>query len=291
MANNTYLVCYEDNTTTTVLIEQVTLSKLLHHIRYIDVEFPEKLGNISIMRGTNFISLRVKSSMFQKVTNWPTRLSLPSVFEYYFLPSSFLANFGDDLILIGMILTAAMVSFILERVFALMGSSGLKTFFNRIRIMTQWNLPIMIIIQNSGDIIFFAMVEFKSLEMEDVKSLVSLGLCLVMLALILTNYLLGIVIVQKFQLRKKESAKSLTHFVSSWEKFQVLFRGYNDENIFSQLFFVVYSFRIMLPMVITYSFPTVPLFQTIAFTVITISMLLYLILKKPIQQQFDLINP
>ena len=290
MINSTYLVCYEDKTTSTSITEHITLSKLLHHIRYIDVKFPDKLANISIMRGTNLLSLRVKSSMFSKVTNWPTRFSLPSVFEHYFLPSSFLANFGDDLILLGMIFTAAMISFILEKVFALMGSPGLRTFFNRLRIITQWNLPIMLIIQNTGDIIFFAIIEFKTLDMEEGKSLVSLSLCLIMLVLIGAIYLLGIILVQKFQLLKTESTKSLIYFVSSWEKFQVLFRGFKEQSIFSQSFFLIYSFRLMLPMVISYSFYSIPLFQTIAFTVITAVMLLYLIFKKPIQQRFDLIN-
>ena len=287
-----YLICFENTSESS--LRSVTLSKLLHHIRYIDVDFPEKLGNITIMRGTNILSPRVIPSMFTKVTNWATRLSLPYVFEYYFLPSSFLANFGDDLILLAIIIAASVISFLFEKIFSRTGCSRFKTFFNRLRVLTQWNLPIMVIVQNTGDIFFFAVIEFKTLDLTQVApSIVSFILCLIMLALVISVYVLGILLVKKSQQVKKESTEfyhKYLHFVDQWEKFQVLFRGYNDKNPISQSFFLIYSMRLLLPMLIASSLYTFPLVQTILFAVITTLMLIYLMTQKPVRRRFDLIN-
>jgi len=291
IAINIYLVCYVNDD----YIEQRTLSKLLHHIRYVDVQFPAKLGNISIMRGTNIISPRVIPSVFAKVVNWPARWTLAAIFEYYYLPSSFLANFGDDLVLLGMILTVAVLAFILENIFTF--CPNLKLFFKRLRIMTQWNLPIMIIVQNAGDIFFFAVIELKTLDLtSQASSIVSFIFCILMLVLVLAVFSLGIYLAKQAQTTKNEardrspSLKSYVNFVTSWEKFQVLFRGFDDKSLFSRSFLLIYTLRLMIPMVFASFLYTVPLLQGIVFWMITASMLLYLLCKKPIRKRIDLIN-
>jgi len=288
-ANYTYWICYRSNDT----INQITLSKLLHHLRYVDVEFPDKLVNISIMRGTNIFSPRVVYSMFTKVTGWPSRHDLPSVFEYYYLPSSFLANFGDDLILLGMILTIAIIAFILEMVFEFLeGCSEVKLFFYRLRILTQWNLPLMIILHNTGDIFFFAVLEFRTLDLtRNADSIVSFILCLLMLLLLAIVHVLGIYLAERAHtIKTKAKPASYANFIISWEKFQVLFRGFNDSSSLSRSFFFLYGVRLLLPMIIASFLYMIPLLQGIAFFMITACMLLYLPCKKPLRRKVDLVN-
>jgi len=286
IANNMYLVCETD--------DEIILSKLLHHVRYVDVRFPTKLANISIMRGINILSPRVIRSMFIKVTNWPDRFSLPAeVFEYYSMPSSFLANFGDDLILLGIILTFVIIAFLLEMLFASMNYPGPEKFFNRFRIMIQWNLPIMIIAQNTGDIFFFAILEFRTIDLTNkAKPYLSLSLAVIMLILVIAIYTLGILLAQKYFKIKHESQMNdnYSDFLNKWEKYQVLFRGYESKNLFTQCFFLIYCFRWTFPMIMASSLYVFPLLQTISFFVITTSMLIYILWVKPIKKRIDWIN-
>ena len=271
------------------------LSKLLHHIRYVNVTFPWKLENITILRATNVLSPRVVSGMFQKVTSWPDRFNLAPVFEYYLLPSSFLANFADDLLLLGMIVIIGILSFLLEYTFSIMDCAGPSFAFQRIKIVLLWNLPLMMIATNMGDIVFFAITEFRTLDLSSTGALPSLCMCIAMLTIVLAFYTLGFFLVNRAQEVKDEARISKSYnnyatFVLSWEKFQVLFRGYDDKNFFTQSFFLIYCFRLMLPMIIAASLYTIPLLQAISFTIISLAMVFYLLCQRPIIKKIDWIN-
>ena len=291
--NDMYQVCYSANTT----IKSRTFSKLLHHIRYVDVGFPEKIANISIMRGTNILSLRVIPSMFAKVVSWPPSFTLPdAVFQYYNLPSTFLANFADDFILLGMILTAIFLAFFLENMFSCMECLRVKTIFQRLRIMIQWNLPLMLILQNTGDIFFFAVLEWRSLDVSSAKSSFSFFLSIFMILLLISLYGVGVYLSEKAQIIKKEQKtspnpeKNYIQFITQWEKYQVLFRGYDNKSIFTQSFFLIYCLRWTLPMVVASFLYDIPLLQSITFFVLTIWMIIYLAWRRPIRRKIDLIN-
>jgi len=91
------------------------------------------------MRGTNALSLRVAANMLKSIEEWQNKFSLLSVFDYYHLPSSFLENFSNDLILLGMIAPATFFIAILEQLLSTIGFIAMKNFFERIRVITQFN--------------------------------------------------------------------------------------------------------------------------------------------------------
>jgi len=284
--NNLYKVCY---------VKEMSISKLLHHIRYVKVEFPDKIKNLTVMRGTNDLSLRVSASMFKSIGAWQNKFTLPSVFEYYLMPSSFLANFSNDLILLGLIIACTFIIFVFEQILATTDLTTLRNYLQRIRVITQFNLPLMIIASNTGDIFLFAVNEFRTYDSTAENSFLSFALAVVMLFICAAFYILGFTLIYKAQLAKDQlsqtgSYKQYFNFVISWQHCQVLFRGYDDTNFFSQSFFMIYCIRTALPMIITSCLYNVPLLQSISFVLITNLMLVYLLYSKPIKKTIDLAN-
>jgi len=276
-------------------LKQRSLYKLLHHIRYVKVQFPSKLENITIIRATNILSLRVAANMFTSVGEWQNKFSLPSVFDYYGLPSSFLENFSNDLILLGMIITGTLVIALLEQLLSRMGFTTISNFLERIRVITQLNLPLMIIAHNTGDIIFFSINEFRTYDPTAKDTFLSFALAIVMLVICVVFYALGFFLAYQAQIAKRTifetgSYRKYAKFVITWQHFQVLFRGYDDSNLLSQSFFMIYCIRNALPMIIASSLYRYPQLQSISFVAISGLMLAYLVFQRPIKKTVDLVN-
>ena len=289
--NGLYLQC----TPSEFYIEAVEIGRLIHYIRYLDVQLPTKLQNITVRRANNVLSPRVVSSMFAKIRAWPSNHVLPGAFEKSDLPSSFIANFTDDLILLAILLSIALFTTMLKFFANKLEWPHVELFLDKLCLITRWNLPIMILASNTGDILFFAATDLRTYNIESTGALVSLSVCITMLIavvfLIVATFLLAREIqTLKAQALQTGSFEKYNKFIHSWRGLQVLFKGYKDNTLFEQCFYAIYCIRIMAPMIIALCVYNIPVLQAILYLAISLLILSYILIRRPIQDKLSHIN-
>ena len=295
IVDEAYKVCLPPKIVAISASAQTTLSRLLHPIRYLDIVMPPKLKRINVIRGNNILSIRVVPGMFSKLTSWVQTSGVTSAFENADIHSSFLVNFLDDLILLAIIIAA-------EFIFTLIGFAAqltklyrVKITLQRIQVLTRFNLPLMLIASNIGDIIFFSIIEFRSFNSKISGAAISLCLSVMMLVIVLAfmtilSYLVYQLNKTKGQVSKDEQSSKLITFDDKWSFFQVLFGGYKKDHILSNSFFLIYTIRLTLPMIIAAVLYMYPFIQVITYVIINSGILVYIPLKKPIKSKINFLN-
>ena len=285
MPEGLYLVCHPP---------PHSISRLLHYVRYLNIEMPDRLQNLTLRRENNILSLRVAPKMFKKVRQGFVKI--PGYFSINpNLPTSFFVNFSDDLILLGIILTFGLGFLALEGLFKLIEISQAEYIFERLRVFTLCNLPIMLVLVNTGDIIFFSVLEFRTYHYEYPKAAFSLAMGIIMF-IIMIGLLIAIIALSFFAYSIKAEgpmdaiSKEYEAFASKWQMVQVLFRGFKGTNLFYQAFYCFYCFRIALPMIFSAGMENSPLAQIILDLCLNILMVIYLLYARPLKAMVDLVN-
>ena len=292
VVNETYLSCVVPAAETQ---DQVVFTRLLHHIRYLDVTMPPKLQRMSVFRGNNILSVRVIPSMFRGLVDTIKAVPLPAVFEKRDLHSSFLVNFIDDTILLIILIAIEVVLTLLNLCLRAVTCLPGRPLIEIIQTFTRLNLLLMLIATNVGDIIFFSVMELLSFNFKTIGAIVSLALCIVMLVVVATFFAVSFYLInesrkQRKEVRTKRYLTSFTPFAQEWHGFQVLFGGNHTSFSLSSPFFVVYTFRLALPMIIASSLFGFPLGQATLYLSINILILAFVLIKKPIKNTLNKIN-
>ena len=296
LEQDTYYICAPESS------KPLTLVKLLHHIRYLDVQMPKKLKKITIARAMNILSLRVIPGMFDSLREKFKEAPLEPYFNQKGVSSSFIVNFLDDLILFAILLTAGGIFRTIETIYQRRKwSPAVYALFRRLRILTHWNLLLMLFATNIGDTIFFASLEFRTFQTQALSSLeiISVLVAIIILCLVLVFYLGGLYIVNlagstytKQTVVPVKTAEKEGNFKTPTQPytFQVLYKGYKDDNFLSQSFLITYTTRLALPMFIVACLPESPVTQVVFFVTLDLTSLTYLIYKRPIRRKLELID-
>ena len=269
--------------------------RLLHHIKYLDVSSPRKVQKMKIMRANNILSTRVTPSMFAVSVKDIQANPLPSVFENRGIHSSFLVNFINDLVLLAILFTAEILLTLLKFATIKCRARPLATTIEYLQVITRFNLPLMLLATNVGDIIFFSIIEFRSYNPNNSGASVSLALSIIMLIAViallsLTSYLVYKVKKMKSRVSDGRAPLSFTAFVNKWRNFQVLFGGCDLASSLSESFFLIYTIRIALPMLAAGSLEMIPFTQSLFYLGLSITMIGYILLIKPIKSKVNVIN-
>lgn len=271
------------------VVEQVELVKLLHHIRYLDIKFPTKLRKMAAGTSMNLFTPRIISSMFDGARTWILEKIGASTFQGYDLYTSFLANFLDDLIIMGIIISAGILFFILERVSKALNWFYPQIVFERFSVLTKWNMFIILFTTNIGDIIFYSAIDFKNFQAASIQENISLIISAVMLTGILLLYIFNLYLLHKIREFKIKTFKvgdntTLPDYYLKWQTCQVLFRGLKDTNVLTSGFYLMYSIRLTLPMLIALTLESSAIVQTSFYLILSCIMLLFLCILKPIKK-------
>jgi len=270
----------------------LTLVRPMNYMRYLEIEMPERLELLAASRGRNILAtyfgLEIKNSAnlsFYKE-------QLPYVYARHNVQSSFIVNYWKDLITLGIGIAAALLFFVIEKVSFSEGWELLELVSKRIRVILMWNYVLMVFAWNIDDLILFAAMEYMTIAKQPespVTTPVSFLVSLVFLALMLGFVYGTYKLIQKRryflkadpQFKKSNYAKQ---FDTQYEYYQVLYRGFKDNNIFNQFFFLIYMFRIALPMIIAISAIKSPLVVSIFQLFINVDILLYLFIMRPFKK-------
>ena len=79
-------------------------------------------------------------------------------------------------------------------------------------------------------------------------------------------------------------------FLAKWEAFQVIYQGYRRTSRLTRSFFLIYTLRLTLRMIIASSLYQYPLVQSSLYVLISLLVLILIIWKKPIKRSLDQTN-
>ena len=231
---------------------------------------PPRLQRLAISKGRNILSLSSGIEMSSKTQNLFIKQALPFAYLKHNLHSSFLVNFWEDLMNLLVAFAMAFAFLIFEKLSRALDWPIPETIFQTLRIITKWNFCIMVLMINIDDIILFSALEFRSLDFSANYSGISLTIALIFLFIILLSIPAFI-----YLFKKKRKNQTIS------QDFQVLFNGFRNNSIFSQLFFIIYIFRIGIPMLIAVCLEITPIGNTVLQILLSLAILGLLIIKKP----------
>jgi len=194
------------------------------------------------------------------------------------------------------ILLALVILFsILEFTCKKLGWNEWETVFERLRVLFRWNIPIMLIATNLGDIIFFTSLEFQNPNFDSAVGRGSLTICIITLLLCALVLLLAVLTASKAHITRKnaihqKSFGNYSNFLTQFQGLQVLFRGFRDDKPICSYFYLIYVIRIALPHIIAAALYISPLLQSILYSLISLTFILFLIDFKPIKKKINLIQ-
>ena len=264
----------------------VKLVKIMQYVKYLDIHMPPRLQRLGISKGRNVMSVSSGITMGEEMKKDFFKQSLSFNYEKNRLHSSFLVNFWEDLTTLMIAFALACLFFVGERLSVAMDWKLVEIICHTLRVLAKWNAVIMFLAINLDDIILFSAVEYKSLNKSGSSNGFSFAMSFVFIFAIIG--LSGFIYWYAKKLRAKRITKvsrnnitTRSAIVQVNESFQVIFRGYRDNNIFNQLFFMIYMFRIGVPMLVAVCLEVSPIAITILEVLISIAILTYLLKMKP----------
>ena len=261
----------------------VSLIKVMQYVRYLDIQMPPRLQRLGLSKGRNVLSFSAGIHMSDSMKQDFMKQALPVTYLKNNLHSSFLVNFWEDLCNIFIGFGIACVFFVFEVISRALDWSTVEVVCHTIRVLARWNYVLMILAVNFDDIILFSALEFQSLNFSSEEGPKSNGFSFfVALAAVLGIVILSLGMVLYTRWKSKTQRRSLVS-----EDFQVLFRGFRENSIFNQLFFMIYMFRIGLPMLIAVSLRISPLVVTILQVFVSLGMLVYLLKMNPFVKKIN----
>ena len=273
------------------LVAETHIVRLLQHIKYLDVTMPTKLTRMRVIRGNNILSIRLAPSLFDTLSSKIETGPLASVFQKRHVNSSFLVNFIDDLVLLAAILFLECLLTLAHFGFKKGKYHTPASAISHMQVITRFNLPIMLIATNIGDIFFFSILEFRFFDSSLKGANVSLAICIIVLIITITFIsFLGYIVYNVKKTTRSGSVIALARFVRDWRSSQVIFGGQSTPFYLSQTFFLIYTIRLALPMIIAAAFFMIPIFQAALYLAINIVILIYIIRKRPIKSKFNKVN-
>ena len=266
----------------------VVLNKLIQYVRFLNIEYPPRLFNLTTSRGREIFSLKLGSSMPANIKQSFTKHPVPSVFEKQNLHSSFIVNFWQGLSSIWIVLGFAISSFSIRILAKRRKWIFIRKTLDSLRFVNEWNLILMLFAILFGDIILFSSIELRTYKADSIQATISFILSLLMLASCVV-FLVGSFYLSSRAQKLRTSAvipenaqEIYKVFLKKWQGCQVLFLDYRIISWPQYQFFFIYILRFALPMVIASYCYSLPLMQAIIYVIISLIMMIYIPYKKPI---------
>ena len=253
------------------------LAKMLQYIKFMSVRYPAKMQVIFMQQVSNTsITARVGESLSKSFVNRP----LPNKFDYYHVKSSFFVNFWQSMLTLLAIFGFTMLLTLLSAV--LTHHKKLNTIVKNILSAVKWNVFLIVFCGTYGDIVFYSSLEFYTVDLDDVCSIISFFVCLGINCLAIL-VLLKIIQVN-LTLKRRKERKIDQNPEKDLSNYKAFFECYKDKSFDQQIFLAIYILRVSLfNMVIAYMYKS-PLTQAILILLLNLAMVIYLIKKKPMKK-------
>jgi len=274
-------------------ITLAVFAEILDYIKYMNILYSADLELALLTWKSSFLFLKfapdLPDSAKRKFDDNPPS----SIFVKYGVDSSFLVNFFESLMSILIIASALATLGLLEK-----STEKNKTkwhqYIQKVRYLVQ-NFLLTMIYNAYGGVFFFAILQFKAIKFTSslsVLSFVTSVLCLMVGTFVLCWHLL--LLLKQEDIRKNNPPETWEKQFEKFDKenqgFLTLFGDFKKQKFNQQAFLLFFTLRqILLSVTITtlYAHPVV---ESITFLTISVTMVVYLIVFRPIQDTIDLIS-
>jgi len=164
-----------------------------------------------------------------------------------------------------------------------------------LKLIIKWNLCLILVAISVGDIVFFSLVEWTTLDPQLSTSFSSILLLFTLLFMIIVFVGAILYLVQFFDIVKRKvvlynDKSDYIRFLVRWKEFQVLFRGFRGHSNLNQYFILLYMFRIAFPMAFAVFLRSSPLAQTILQVIFSFVVLSYILTAIPLVRKINFLQ-
>jgi len=288
------------------------LKTSITYMRYLNISRTEKLEQLYQLYLSSDTSVIPFLSMSPSIKDSFPNETLPYMFEKYDLPSSFITNFGDDLMGLLVIFVAIFVShlrnFFMKRYTR--NFRILMLLLNRISLALS-NFLIGSVAESLGPITFYGTLQFKNWNFEERYYLASPIICVAFLVLGLSIMAVNTWILRKFHITRRNPPLKKSNGAGSqkinhhhdhhqdnrflllrkrYERIGVLFEEFDDSSLYKQLAFLLFCLRSIAESLIVGLLFEYPMAQAILLLLLNLLLLIYLLIQKPFESKIDLIQ-
>jgi len=254
------------------------VAKLLRNTRYLNI-------SVSLELQKTFYSWKTNSSLISVPSSWNSYLKadpLPFDFERYGLESAFLINYWKNFVLV----MAGGICFLICKILEMSASSSsqkLKKVTRSIKIAVS-NLVLTQFYGSLDDVLFYFVLETRSLRLSSLSLLEMLSFVLSLVFLILGVIVLGVHISTIIKYQREKKGDSLDKFLDRSAEVKLFYKDFHHQSHLQQFCLLVHVVRSLLSsLVITLllGFPVAQLGLLIFLNVLAV---IYLFLQNPFKK-------
>jgi len=266
------------------------------YMRYMNISRTTKLEELYQLYADTDMGAVPFITMSNSIKNaFPVEL-LPYMIRKYELPSSFIANFGDDLfglaIVFGLLITSELAYFLTKR-WNNKNLSTVKLILHRVSTTCQ-NFLVGSFGESVGPIIFYSTLEFRHRSTGKGYYALSPLTCCFSMILGLSVIVLCLWILRKFHnIRRRKKSHSKEEFELLEKKYEgiaVLFEDFDNSSLIGQSGFLVFCIRALFEGLVIGLLSQYPLTQAVLLLLLTFTALAYTIAKGPFTSKLALIQ-
>ena len=272
------------------------LTDMVQYLKYIDIDYPTKLQ--LTFNSADVLAISIVPNIPDKLArNFPSS-PLPASFQKYDFPSSFFVNFWYPSVNLASLLIGLMIVCIFEK--CMKSRKGrIYSFFAKLKKVLKWNYSLSLLLSYYGHIILFSSFEFRTNNLTGTGPILSFTLCVLMNALSLFVLLYMIRIIIKIRSAKAEQNRAtgsisqshhLTVEKTKWEDWQMVFDSFKEDSFFHQAYLPITTLRIVLFYIIIAYLYSWPLLQITLITLLSLSMIFYLVTVRSPKEFVQLIE-
>ena len=264
------------------------LSKMIQVLRFINIDYPYRLEIAFKTWNTNVPNIAIPEQIDEKIVSH----DIHPIFTTYGVEPSFLSNFWGVIIIILTMTALWMICKGLLYYFESYHDLRKTLTYKVIKNLSKAALNSLVVSIYGGfsDVIFYAVLEMKSLLLGSAWSGVSLALAIFFILLgvcficVHWNFLLKY---RKLRLQSSTaSPQALEELTRSYKALEVLYEDFSDTSIFKHGFLFIGVARDTIINLIITTLTSQPLLQTILLSCCSIFMCLYLMFDNPFRDRF-----
>ena len=272
------------------------VAKLIAYIKYLRISYSPYLQTVFQNSAPDLASLGIIPGLSKKIQNHLMAEDIPEVFTQYGVDPTFLANFWQDFCILSVVFGAyILIATILLCSIVKTSTPKLYWILRKSRLIVI-NFLIAYLYGGSGDIIFYTILEIRSINLSSTASKLSLTLSLIFTTLILGLFCLHLWIVYRYQKLNKEASitpdgvQRLRLFLQSYESLEIFYADFHDTSLAKQICLAIFTIRSIIVSILLATFYQYPLGQCVLFIAISICYILYLATFRPYRNKGEQIQ-
>ena len=265
------------------------ISKLIQVIRFINVGYSPQLSEILTTWGTDVLNVNIPSQINKQIVAG----DIPSIFTDFGVEPSFLSNIWGTLITLGSSLIICIACKVILCFLSPPSNSCYKIICTLLKGSSKaaFNFLIVSLYEGIGDVVFFTVLEMKSLSFKSASSCVSF--CLSILFMLLGCCLVSMhwrLLIRYRRLKLQlgtHSSEGLEEFKEKHSGLKVLFEDFRDESLLQHGFLSILVVRDTAVSLIMTTMVSYPLIQSAMLASFSVCMCGYLALKNPFKHRLE----